>query len=65
MYYSGAKCGIFGFRKTQNFQNFFYLKGQSNEIFDQKFFSSFELAWATDQWVKIFLIYVFAELFKF
>ena len=28
------------------------LKGQSNEIFDPQFFSSFEPAWATDQWVK-------------
>ena len=32
-----------------------YLKEQSNEIFDLQFFSSFEPAWATDQWVKIFL----------
>ena len=31
------------------------LKGQSNEIFDSQFFSSLEPAWATDQWVKIFL----------
>ena len=31
----------------------FKLKKQSNEIFDLKFFSSFEPAWATDQWVKI------------
>ena len=30
------------------------LKGQSNEIFDLLFFSSFQPAWATDQWVKIF-----------
>ena len=28
------------------------LKGQSNEIFDQQFFSSFEPALATGQWVK-------------
>ena len=34
------------------------LKGQSNEIFDLQFFSSFEPAWATDQWVKIFSILV-------
>ena len=34
------------------------LKGQSNEIFDLQFFSSFEPAWATDQGVKIFLILV-------
>ena len=34
------------------------LKGQSNEIFDPQFFSSFEPAWATDQWVKIFSILV-------
>ena len=31
-----------------------FLKGQSNEIFDLLFFSSFQPAWATDQWVKIF-----------
>ena len=31
------------------------LKGQSNDIFDLQFFSSFEPALATDQWVKIFL----------
>ena len=30
------------------------LKGQSNEIFDPQFFSSFKLVWATDQGVKIF-----------
>ena len=30
------------------------LKGQSNEIFDPQFLSSFEPAWAFDQWVKIF-----------
>ena len=30
------------------------LNGQSNEIFDLQFFSSFELVWATDQKVKIF-----------
>ena len=29
-------------------------KGQSNEIFDPQFVSSFELVWATDQRVKIF-----------
>ena len=29
------------------------LKGQSNEIFDTQFFSSFQPAWATYQWVKI------------
>ena len=29
-----------------------WLKGQSNQIFDLQFFSSFEPAWATDQWVK-------------
>ena len=32
-----------------------FLKVQSNEIFDPQFFSSFKLAWATDQRVKIFL----------
>ena len=31
------------------------LKGQSNEIFDPHVFSSFEPAWATDQWVNIFV----------
>ena len=42
------------------------LKGQSNEISDLQFFSSFEPAWANDQWVKIFIDFglVFAELFK-
>ena len=41
------------FFKNQIFLlKFFYLKGQSNEIFDPQFFSSFEPAWATDQWVK-------------
>ena len=34
------------------------LKGQSNEIFDPQFFSSFEPAWPTDQWVKIVLFLV-------
>ena len=34
------------------------LKGQSNEIFNHSFLSSFELAWVTDQWVKIFSILV-------
>ena len=34
------------------------LKGQSNEIFDLQFFSSFEAALATDQWVNIFSILV-------
>ena len=29
------------------------MQGQSNEIFDPQFFSSFKPAWATDQWVKI------------
>ena len=33
------------------------LKGQSNEIFDLQFFI-IELTWATDQWVKIFSIFV-------
>ena len=27
------------------------LKGQSDAIFESQFFSSFKLAWATDQWV--------------
>ena len=36
------------------FVQFTLLKEQSNEIFDPQFFSSFELVWATDQWVKIF-----------
>ena len=31
-----------------------HLKGQSNEIFDLLFFSSFKPVWPTDQWVKIF-----------
>ena len=32
---------------------FYHLKGQYNEIFNRQFFSSFEPAWATDQWSKI------------
>ena len=32
--------------------------GPSKEIFDPHFFSSFEPAWATDQWVKIVSILV-------
>ena len=45
----------------------FNLKGQSNEILDTQFFSSFEPAWATDQWVNIvsFLGLVFAEILEF
>ena len=35
-----------------------HLKGQSNEIFDLQCFSSFEPALATDQWVKIFSLFV-------
>ena len=34
------------------------LKGQSNEIFDPQFFSSFKLVWATDQRDKIFSNFV-------
>ena len=34
------------------FETFEHLKGQSSKIFDLQFFSSFEPAWATDQWVK-------------
>ena len=43
---------------TFYFKKLFLLKGQSNEIFDLQFFSSFEPALATDQWVKIFSILV-------
>ena len=39
-----------------------FLKGQSKEIFDLQFFSSFELVWVTDQWVGIFTILV--EIFE-
>ena len=35
----------------------YFFKGQSNEIFDPQYFSSFEPAWATDQWVKYFRIW--------
>ena len=35
-----------------------WLKGQFNEILDLQFLSSFEPAWATDQWIKIFTILV-------
>ena len=45
------KTGIAHFQQKE----YLYLKGQSNEIFDLQFFSSFELALGTDQWVKIFL----------
>ena len=38
------------------------LKGQSNEIFDLQFFSPFEPAWAPDQCVKIFSIFVWFSL---
>ena len=37
-----------------NYPQIVMLKGQSSEIFDLQFFSSFEPALATDQWVKIF-----------
>ena len=37
-----------------NLNKFSSLKGQSNEIFHLQFFSSFEPALTTDQWVKIF-----------
>ena len=36
----------------------FFLKGQSNEIFDLRFFSSLEPVWATDQQIEIFFILV-------
>ena len=51
---------LFYFRnKTKESRPFMKaLKGQSNEIFDLQCFSSFEPAWVTDQWVKIFSIYV-------
>ena len=39
-----------------------FLKGQSKEIFDLHFFSSFEPVWVTDQWVGIFTILV--EIFE-
>ena len=44
-----------------------HFKGKANEIFCPQFFSSFELTWATDQWVKIFSFFVsfFAEIFEF
>ena len=45
---------------------FFYLKGQSNEIFDPQFFSSFEPAWATDQWVKtVSLLVLFSPRYSY
>ena len=43
---------------TFYFKKLFLLKGQSSEIFDLQFFSSFEPALATYQWVKIFSILV-------
>ena len=36
----------------------YHLLGQSSEIFDPPFFSSFEPAWTTDYWVKIFSNFV-------
>ena len=39
-------------------KNLNFLKGQFNETFEPQFFSSFELAWVTDQWVKIFSEFV-------
>ena len=44
------------YKDFENFEKGVKLKGQSNEIFGHQFFSSFEPAWATDQWVKIFSI---------
>ena len=43
------------------------LKGTVQQDFDLQFFSSFEPAWATDQWVKIvsFFVFVFAKIFNF
>ena len=37
---------------------YYFLKGQSTTIFDIQTFSSFKLAWATDQWIEIFSILV-------
>ena len=50
-------------KKVINIYKFVYvgsvtLKGQSNEIFDLQLFSSFEPAWATEQWLKIFSILI-------
>ena len=42
----------------QNMLTSDFLKGQSNEIFELQFVSSFKPAWASDQWVKLFLILV-------
>ena len=55
------------FFKNQIFLlKFFYLKGQSNEIFDPQFFSSFEPAWATDQWVKtVSLLVLFSPRYSY
>ena len=39
----------------------FLLKGQSNEIFYLQFLSSFELAWATDQWPRVTNVSIFAK----
>ena len=46
------------YRYTVSQSMSYTLKGQSNEIFDPQFFSSFEPTWATDQWVKIFCFLV-------
>ena len=49
-YWSAVICCFRGLVHSKSLD----LKDQSNEIFDLQFFSSFEPALATDQWVKIF-----------
>ena len=51
-------CAKLEFHVVRNYGIHSALKGKSNEIFDSQFFSSFEPAWATDQWVIIVSILV-------
>ena len=59
MYFETTKVNATAEKKRKKMNkveqgNQFVLKGQSNDIFDLQFFSSFKPALATDQWVKIF-----------
>ena len=57
--YFSPTFSLFLFVLTAHFTFIFVtVMGQSNKIFDLHFFSSFEPAWVTDQWVKIFTILV-------
>ena len=56
LFFKSSWCKIAN--SARNWINSSPLQGQSNEIFDLQFFSSFEPVWATDQCVKIFSILV-------